>query len=149
MGGVNCFEPALGWSGNTLKVSHKLISKQCLALRISERSDHEMIYTEYRYTSRRTSKIGCPGRSILAQWAAVLVDESDPKARLGLARQLLPICVLRSHGRSGSRSAMSSRCRFVAAIIVSSIRPATRLPGGTTKKSMHWKLPRDFGRRAA
>jgi hypothetical protein len=41
MGGVNCFEPALGRSGNTLKVSHKLISKQCLGPRISERSDHK------------------------------------------------------------------------------------------------------------
>jgi hypothetical protein len=38
MGGVNCFEPALGRSGNTLKVSHKLISKQCLGPRIDMRS---------------------------------------------------------------------------------------------------------------
>jgi hypothetical protein len=27
MGSVNCFEPALGRPGNTLKASHKLISK--------------------------------------------------------------------------------------------------------------------------
>jgi hypothetical protein len=40
MGGLNSFESALGRSGNTLKVSHKLISKQCLGPRISERSDH-------------------------------------------------------------------------------------------------------------
>ena len=40
MGGVNCFEPALGWPGNTLKISYKLISKQCLGPRISKLPDH-------------------------------------------------------------------------------------------------------------
>ena len=33
MGGVNCFEPALGRSGNTLKVSHKLIAELWLSQR--------------------------------------------------------------------------------------------------------------------
>ena len=41
MGSINCFEPALGGPSNTLKVSHKLISKQCLGPRISEGSDHK------------------------------------------------------------------------------------------------------------
>ena len=51
MGGINCFEPTFGRPGNTLKVSHKLIPKQCLGPRISERPDHKSYYTEYRYTA--------------------------------------------------------------------------------------------------
>ena len=46
MGSINCFEPTFGWPGNTLKVSHKLIPKQRLGPRISERSDYEL--TLYR-----------------------------------------------------------------------------------------------------
>jgi hypothetical protein len=36
MGGINCFEPAFGWPGNTLKVAHKFVLKQCLGPRISK-----------------------------------------------------------------------------------------------------------------
>jgi hypothetical protein len=111
MGGVNSFESALGRSGNTLKVSHKLISKQCLGPRISERSDHTTHdYTEYRYPSiiepfefRARRKVGSRFRSPLSapSWpccrfrsrtraAAVFIEELDAGRskvhHLGLAR---------------------------------------------------------------
>jgi hypothetical protein len=45
------------------------------------------------------------------------------------------------------KSATNLLFRFVAAITDSCIKLAMKRHGGTTCISMHWRLPRDFGRR--
>src|SRR5450759_5181672 len=84
MGSINCFEPAFGGRGNTLKVSHKLIPKQRLGPRISERSDHKTT-PEYRYTAmsgRRPGGLGFfvwPDEPNPGPASGVVVEEVDSR----------------------------------------------------------------------
>jgi hypothetical protein len=64
MGGINGFEAALGRPGETLKATYKLIAKQCLRPRISERSDHDItIYRIPVFGNDRGDTTEAPERS--------------------------------------------------------------------------------------
>ena len=87
---------------------------------------------------RRTQTSARQGPSEICRFTAV------PGLRAS-TRPILITCALLNRGRLGLKSAMNSPCRFAAAIIDSSIRPAMRWPGGQTKKSMHWRSLERFG----
>ena len=92
MGSINCFEPALGGPSNTLKVSHKLISKQCLGPRISEGSDHKTksIYRIPVYVNQTNSACSIIDRFgvYFGLFWSVTLAETDPRAAAVLVDEL-------------------------------------------------------------
>ena len=93
-----------------------------------------------RVNSPLPSRSACATRHTLNSW---------PHNRAWSAGGSHPtriICVLRSRGQSGLRSATNSRCRYAAAIIGNYTRPATKRPGGKISRLMPSNSQGIFGR---